>query len=226
MTGAFLYDSQGDWQIPTLSSGTATETGGMVTSPAPGRFTFAGMSSGMTDPDDGVWVEWDARTVTGRLIGSYDATSPSPVGAVLVSRVTDATAGNGVIVYAGVIMGSPGDATNRRGGLVVMSYAATHTVGSGSFGPSVNTFLDGTPAGTSVNVQGVGSWLNNVPQVKAFDADGLPITGEQRAIEAAFGLVGQPWKLVLGAYRTGASAGTESVTVDLRHALLALFPDT
>lgn len=215
--------------VPGFDDGTTGGTGGTVSDGGQaGRITFTLPASGQTDADDGCYIAWRARDVTGKLLpdcppslsSASDVRALLPYGAAQVEGVTAPTLGNGVRVGVAVVAApSAANVTkpSAQGYGAELDYLATPGVRA-SIIRSGGWAVSSAETHSTINrVRVAGDMLRNaIATGLSSDADvarGGRYIGSEYILGS--GNAGDSIWLVVYAYRTGASSGSETVTVDV-----------
>lgn len=219
---------------PQFADGTTGGTGGTVSDGGQaGRVTFTLPASGHTDPSDSCFIAWPARDALGGFLPDLAVISGAGTpryptqcqGWASAATIVSPTSGNGV----------------RVGVAVVAAPTAADVVGTSAHGYSAELDYDGTAgvraarifsggwfvssAASNANIDKVataGDMLQNTVANGYRGSDNRLFDSRYAGNETVLtGFVSEdPIWLVAYAYRTGASSGSESVTVDVASMLV------
>lgn len=225
-----------DWHVPAFADAAYVDSTGATVADggAPGRVTFSAMSSGMSAPANGGAVVWPLRDILGGIVpdvapalgSASNVRTRMPFGALQLDVLTAPTLGNGVL--AGIVaVAAPSAATALN---------ITHAQGMGAAWdggatPGVRQILlrsAGYSEGTLdthadvYRVRALGEFGRfAVATGHSLDADVMRSSSSNLAENLITSAnQGDKWWLVVWAYRDGATAGTESVTVEVKTKVL------
>lgn len=219
---------------PRFADGVTGGTGGTVSDGGPaGRVTFTLPSSGHVDPGDACFAAWPARDALGGLLPPLAVidSSGSPrfptqlQGWASVSTIAAPTAGNGVRVGVAVVAAPTASdvvSTNAHGYAAELDYTATPGVRASRIF-SGGWFVSSPATNSSIDkVTVAGDLLQNTVANGHRTSDNRLFDSRYAGNETVLtGFVSEdPLWLVAYAYRTGASVGTEVVTVDVASMLI------
>lgn len=220
--------------VPSFAEGTTGGTGGTVSDGGQaGRITFTLPASGHTDPSDSCFIAWPARNALNQVVpdlavisGSVSPRYPTqPQGWASASTIAAPTAGNGVHIGIAVVA-APGAAdvvsTLAHGHSAELDYAANNGV------RAARIFSGGwyvSSAASNANIDKVicaGDLLQHAVSSGYRASDNRMFDSRYPGNETVLtGLNSEdPIWLVAYAYRTGASSGSESVTIDVASMLV------
>lgn len=215
--------------VPDFSEATTGGPSGTISDGgAPGRLVIALPASGHSDPSDGCFVAYPLRDLRGRRfpdvseisLGTESRYGWSPMGWAQVTEVSPPTLGNGVRVGVAVVAAPTAlDVTSAdgHGYGAELDYAATPAVRA-SLVRSLGWFVSSGAANSQIDkVRVAGDLGNNAVANGHRSSDDRLYDSRYVGNETLItGLNSKdPWWLVVYAYRTGASAGTETAIVDV-----------
>lgn len=219
---------------PSFNAGQVGGGGGIVTDGGvPGRVTFNLPVSGHADPSAGCWIAWPAvdplqrsiPNVASPLVSASDVRANVPIGWAQLTTIAAPGSGNGV--HVGVMVCAADLAANvtstaAQGYGAELTYTGTPGVRASLIRSAgwATSGADSHPDIGRVRVEGdlLRNGVATGLSVAADVARGGRYIGAETIIGS--GNQGDPVWLVAYAYRTGASPGPESVTVDVSAAVL------